>query len=51
MTTGKLLGRGTASAGVVEEITLWTNLSLSGTTLNATWGGGGWWFLDSGDCY
>jgi len=37
--TNKLLGRGTASTGAVEEITLGTNLSLSGTTLNATGGG------------
>jgi len=37
--TAKLLGRNTASAGAVEEITLWTWLSFTGTTLNAT---GGW---------
>ncbi len=35
MSTGKLLGRNTASTGAVEEITLGTNLSMSGTTLNA----------------
>lgn len=40
MSTNKLLGRGTAGTGAIEEITLGTNLSLSGTTLNATGGGG-----------
>jgi len=39
MNTNKLIGRGTAGVGVMEEITLGTNLSLSGTTLNATGGG------------
>lgn len=38
MATNKLLGRGTAGSGVIEEITLGTNLSLSGTTLNAAGG-------------
>jgi hypothetical protein len=38
MATNKLIGRGTAGAGPMEEITLGTNLSLSGTTLNATGG-------------
>jgi hypothetical protein len=40
MNTNKLLGRGTAGTGVFEEITLGTNLSLAGTTLNAAGGGG-----------
>lgn len=40
MSTNKLLGRGTAGTGAIEEITLGTNLSLSGTTLNATGSGG-----------
>jgi len=35
MATGKLLGRATALTGVAEEITLGTNLSFTGTTLNA----------------
>lgn len=39
MATNKLIGRGTAGTGVMEEITLGTNLSLSGTTLNASGGG------------
>ena len=33
MNTNKLIGRGTAGTGVMEEITLGTNLALSGTTL------------------
>jgi len=43
MATNKMMGRGTAGTGVMEEITLGTNLSLSGTTLNATGGGGVAW--------
>ena len=39
MSTARLLGRNTASTGAIEEITLGTNLSFSGTTLNATGGG------------
>lgn len=34
MATNKLIGRGTAGTGVMEEIDLGTGLSLSGTTLN-----------------
>ena len=41
VSTNKLVGRGTSGTGVMEEITLGTNLSLSGTTLNASGGGGG----------
>jgi hypothetical protein len=36
--TAKLLGRSTAGTGVAEVITLGTNLSFAGTTLNATGG-------------
>jgi hypothetical protein len=48
MNTNRLIGRGTAGSGVMEEITLGANLSLSGTTLNATGGGGSavWTELD-----
>lgn len=41
MGTGKLLGRTTASAGMSEEITVGTGLSLSAGTLSATATGGG----------
>lgn len=49
MSTNKLLGRGTAGTGVIEEITLGTNLSLAGTTLNATGSGGSDWGDIGGD--
>lgn len=39
MNTNKLIGRSTAAVGVMEEITLGTNLSFTGTTLNAAGGG------------
>lgn len=38
MSTGKLIGRGSSGNGVMEEITIGTNLSLSGNTINATGG-------------
>lgn len=38
MATNRLVGRGTAGTGIMEEITLGTGLSLSGTTLNASGG-------------
>jgi hypothetical protein len=41
MNTARLLGRNTAANGAIEEIVLGTNLSFTGTTLNATAGGGG----------
>ena len=41
MNTNTLLGRGTAGVGAVEEITLGTNLTITGTTINAAGGGGG----------
>lgn len=36
MNTNRLIGRGSAGVGVMEEIILGTNLSLTGTTLNAS---------------
>jgi hypothetical protein len=39
--TNKLLGRSTASAGAIEEITIGSGLSLSSGTLTATGGGSG----------
>jgi len=36
MATNKLIGRSTAGSGIMEEITLGTGLSFTGTTLNAT---------------
>jgi len=36
MATNKLIGRSSAGTGVMEEITLGTGLSFSGTTLNAS---------------
>lgn len=38
VTSGRLLGRSSTGAGVAEEITLGTNLTLSGSVLNATGG-------------
>jgi hypothetical protein len=40
VTTNKLIGRATIGTGVMEEITLGTNLSFTGTTLNAAGGAG-----------
>jgi hypothetical protein len=40
VTTARLLGRATAGSGDTEEITLGTNLSFTGTTLNAAGSGG-----------
>lgn len=39
MSTARLLGRSTAATGLVEEITLGTGLSFSGTTLNVSLSG------------
>jgi len=41
MTTARLLGRTTASAGAIEQITVGSGLSLSAGTLTATGGGSG----------
>jgi hypothetical protein len=41
MASGKLLGRGSAGTGAVEEITVGTGLSLSAGTLSATSSGAG----------
>jgi hypothetical protein len=41
LSSGVLLGRSTASTGQVEEITIGSNLTLSGGVLSATGGGGG----------
>ena len=41
LNTNKLLGRYNSGVGAVEEITLGTNLSLSGNVLNASSNGGG----------
>lgn len=49
ITTDRLLGRASALTGVMEEITLGTGLSFTGTTLNATGGGGGVTDGDMGD--
>lgn len=38
----KVLGRGDSGSGDAQEITLGTNLSMSGTTLNASGGGISW---------
>lgn len=40
MSTGKLLWRSTTWTWAIEEITLWTGLSFTGTTLNASVSGG-----------
>lgn len=39
-TNNRLLGRATAGAGAAEEITIGSGLTLTGTTLSATGGGG-----------
>jgi len=47
VTTARLLGRATGGSGNTEEITLGTNLSFTGTTLNAAGGGGSGTVLQS----
>ena len=49
--TNKLLGRGSSGSGSIEEIALGTNLSFSGTTLNATGGGSVSPLTTKGDLY
>jgi hypothetical protein len=39
VTTNKLLGRASAGSGAIQEITLGTNLSFTGTTLNSSGSG------------
>jgi hypothetical protein len=45
VSASKLLGRGDSGAGDPEEITLGAGLTISGTTLSASGGGGGAWSL------
>ncbi len=45
-TNSILIGRGASGVGPVEEITLGTNLSITGTTLNASSGAGASWTED-----
>lgn len=47
MTSGRLLGRYDPSTGAIQEITLGSNLSLSGNVLNAAGGGSGGGAVDS----
>ncbi len=49
MSTARLLGRSTASTGAIEEITIGTNLTLSGGVLDASGGGGGGTFATQGE--
>lgn len=50
MNTNKILGRGSAGVGAIQEITLGTNLSLSGTTINAATGAN-YWTASGNDIY